>query len=89
MHRIFIKKCLLFTVGTVWSREAVHNWVEKFSQGLSKVTDDAQPGHPVEISTEATVLRVGELIRADRWITTDSVATKAVENSCSNMWHTI
>jgi hypothetical protein len=28
-------KCLL--------RKAVHNWVEKFSQGHSKVVDDARP----------------------------------------------
>jgi hypothetical protein len=26
------------------SRKAVHNWVEKFSQGRSKVTDDVRPG---------------------------------------------
>jgi transposase len=56
------------------SRKTVHNWVEKFSQGRSKVADDARPGRPVEIATEATVQRVEELIRADR-ITTYSVAT--------------
>jgi hypothetical protein len=28
MQKIFIKKCFLFTVGSVLSREAV-NWVEK------------------------------------------------------------
>jgi hypothetical protein len=49
------------------SRKAVHNWVEKFSQGRSKVAD--------EIATEATVQRVEELIRADRRITIDSAAT--------------
>jgi hypothetical protein len=57
------------------SRKADHNWVEKFSQGRSKVADDAQPGLPVEIATEATVQRVEELIRADRRITIGSVAT--------------
>jgi transposase len=56
------------------SRKAVHNWVEKFYQGHSKVADDARPGRPVEIATEATVQRVEELIRADRKITTDIVA---------------
>jgi hypothetical protein len=55
-------------------RKVVHNWVEKFSQGRSKVADGAQSGHPVEILTEATVLCVEELIRADRRIT-DSAAT--------------
>jgi hypothetical protein len=33
------------------SRKAVHNWVEKFSQGRPKVADDAQPDRPVEIQT--------------------------------------
>jgi hypothetical protein len=47
----------------------------KFSQGHSKVADDARPCRPVEIATEATVQRVEELIRADRRITIDSVAT--------------
>jgi hypothetical protein len=36
--------------------KAVHNWVEKFSQGLLKVADDAQLGCSVEMVTEATVL---------------------------------
>jgi hypothetical protein len=40
-----------------------------------KFADDAQPGRPVEITTEATVQRVEELIWADRRITIDSVAT--------------
>jgi hypothetical protein len=57
------------------SRKAVPNWIEKFRQGRSKVADDARPGRPVEIATEATVQRVEELIPADRWITVDSVPT--------------
>jgi fructose/tagatose bisphosphate aldolase len=48
--------------------------VEKFTQGLSKVADDAGPGRPVEIATEATVQRVEELIRTGRRITVDRVA---------------
>jgi hypothetical protein len=60
-------KCLL--------RKAVHNWVEKFSQGRSKVADDAQPGCPVEIAIEVTAQRLEQLSRADRRLTTDSVAT--------------
>jgi hypothetical protein len=47
-------KCML--------RKAVHNWVEKFSQGRSTVTDDAPRGHPVEIGKRATVQEVEELI---------------------------
>jgi hypothetical protein len=60
--------------GKCLSRKAFHNWVEKFYEGRSKVADDARPGRPVEIATEATVQRVEELIRADRRITIDSVA---------------
>jgi hypothetical protein len=40
-----------------------------------KVADDAQPGRPVEIVTEATVQQVEELIGADRKISIDNVAT--------------
>jgi hypothetical protein len=58
------------------SRKAVPNCVEKFSEERSKVEDDARLGRPVDIVTEATVKRVEELIRADRRITIDSVATK-------------
>jgi hypothetical protein len=48
----------------------VHNWVKKFSQGRLKVADDAWPGRPVEIATEATVQRMEELIQLDRRIMT-------------------
>jgi hypothetical protein len=40
--------------GKCLSRKAVHKWVEKFSQGRSKVTDDDRPGRPVEILKEAS-----------------------------------
>jgi hypothetical protein len=61
--------------GKCLSRKAVHSWVEKFFQGRSKVSDDAPPGRTVETATEATVQWVEELIRADRRITIDGVAT--------------
>jgi hypothetical protein len=51
------------------------NFAQKFSQGRSKVTDDARPGRHVKIVTEVTVQRVEELIRADRRIALDSVTT--------------
>jgi hypothetical protein len=44
---VYSGKCLL--------HKAVHNWVEKFPQGRSKVTDDGRSG--VEV-TEATVKRL-------------------------------
>jgi hypothetical protein len=37
MFPVYGEKCL--------SRKAVHSWVEKFSQGRSKVADDDQLGH--------------------------------------------
>jgi hypothetical protein len=61
MFPVYGRKCLL--------RKAVHNWLEKFSQVLSKVADDAPSGRPLDIATEATVQRVEELIRAERRIT--------------------
>jgi transposase len=73
MFPVYGRKCL--------SRKAVHNWAEKFSQGRSEVSDNPRPGRPVEIATEATVQWAEELIRADRRITTDSLAT-ALGCSC-------
>jgi hypothetical protein len=70
MFPVYSGKCLLY--------KAAHNSVERFSQEHSKVKDGAQPGNPVEIATKATVQWVEELIRADRRITTDSVATALV-----------
>jgi hypothetical protein len=40
---VYSKKCL--------SRTAVHNWIEKFSQGRSKIADDARPGEEVAETT--------------------------------------
>jgi hypothetical protein len=54
MFAVYGWKCLAHNV--------VHSWVEKFSQGQLKVADDAQPGHPVKIVTDATVQQVEELI---------------------------
>jgi hypothetical protein len=67
MFPVYGGKCL--------SRKAIHNCAIKFSQGHSKVAVDARSGRHIAIATEATVQRVEELIRADRRITIDSVAT--------------
>jgi hypothetical protein len=66
-----------FTVygGKCLSRKEVQTCVDKFSQERSKVADDTRLGRSVEVATEATVQRVEGLIRADRRITIDSVAT--------------
>jgi hypothetical protein len=60
IHKEIIPGC----GGKCLSRKAAHNWVDKFSQGRSKVADDARPDRPVKTATEATVQRVEELIRA-------------------------
>jgi hypothetical protein len=36
MQMILIKKCFLFSVGSICRGKAVHNWVDKSSQGRSK-----------------------------------------------------
>jgi hypothetical protein len=42
--------------GKCLSLKVVHNWVEKFSQGHSKVADDSRPCRPVKNATEATAV---------------------------------
>jgi hypothetical protein len=46
--------------GKYLSRKTVHNWVEEFSPGCSKVADDARPGAEVgrDNSQKTSVLRV-------------------------------
>jgi hypothetical protein len=51
MQRKFVKKCFVFTVGSVCRV----NRVEKFSQERSKAADDARPGEEV---TETTIKRL-------------------------------
>jgi hypothetical protein len=48
---VYSRKCL--------SCKVVHNWVDKFSQGHSKVTDDAQPGVEVAVITVKIFLCCG------------------------------
>jgi hypothetical protein len=49
------KELFLVYGGRCLSPKAVHKWVEKFSQGRSKVEDDALPGAEV---VETTVRRL-------------------------------
>jgi hypothetical protein len=70
MFSVYGGKCLL--------HKAVRNWVEKFSQGRSKIADDARPGHTIENVTESTVQHMEESTQADRRIMIDSLATALV-----------
>jgi len=36
------------------SRQAIHNWVQKFSEGRASVEDEHRAGRPVEIATPET-----------------------------------
>jgi len=70
------------------SHQAVHNWVQKFSEGRTSIEDEHRVGLPVEIATPATLQRV-EDIRADKRITIDAVAISVVcsHGQAYNMMH--
>jgi hypothetical protein len=68
------KKMFPVSAGKRLARKAFHYWVEKLSQGRSKVTDDARPGCPVEI--------VPEVICSDGRI--DSSWQEGNDRQCSN-----
>ena len=36
------------------SRQAIHNWVQKFSEGWTSIEDEHRAGRPVEIATPET-----------------------------------
>ena len=57
------------------SRQADHNWVQKFSEGQTSIEDEYRVGRPVEIATPAKLQRVEDIIRADRRVTIEAVAT--------------
>jgi len=54
------------------SRQAVHNWVQKFSEGRTSIEDEHRAGRPVEIATPETLQRVEDIIRAERRVTVDA-----------------
>ena len=37
------------------SRQAVHNWVQKFSEGRTSIEDECRTSRPVEIATPETL----------------------------------
>jgi hypothetical protein len=76
MFPVYGGKCLL--------HKPVQDWVAKFSQGQSKVTDDAQPGRPVENATEATVQRVEEFGVLMQWQRDGASVSMLVENMSRN-----
>ena len=57
------------------SRQAVHNWVQKFLEGQTSIEDKRRAGRPVEIATLETLQRAEDIIWAERRVTVDAVAT--------------
>ena len=57
------------------SHEAASNWVQKFSERRGIIEDLYRVGRRVEIATPATLQRVEDIIRADKRVTIDAVAT--------------
>jgi hypothetical protein len=58
------------------SRQAVYNWVQKFRQEeRTSFEDEHRVGRLVEIATLATLKGVEDIIRADRRVSIDAVAT--------------
>jgi len=44
------------------SRQAVHNWVQKFSEGRTSIEDEHRAGRAVEIATPETLQRIEDII---------------------------
>jgi len=57
------------------SRQAVHNWVQKFSEGRTSIEDEHRVSRLVDIATPATLQHVEDIIRADRRVTINAVTT--------------
>jgi len=57
------------------SCQAVHNWVQKFSEGRTSIEDEHRAGRPVEIAMSETLQHVEDIIQAERRVTIDAVAT--------------
>jgi len=56
-------------------RQAVHYWVQKFSEGQTGIKDEHWVSRPVEIAMRAMLHHVEDIIWADRRVTIDAVAT--------------
>jgi len=52
--------------------------VQKFSEGRTSIEDEHRAGRPVEIATPEKLQRVENIIRPERRVTVDAVATAIV-----------
>ena len=58
------------------SRANFYKWVPAFKDGRESITDDLRSGRPVDVSTPEAVQAVEDLIKSDRRVTLDEIATK-------------
>ena len=49
--------------------------MQAFKDGCESITDDLRNGRPVDVSTPEAVQAVEDLIRSDRGVTLDEIAT--------------
>jgi len=54
---------------------AVHKWVQKFLEGRTSIEDEHRVGRLAEIATAARLQHAEDIIRADRRVTINPVAT--------------
>jgi len=64
MQPIYSEHCL--------SRQAVHNWVQKFSEGRTSIEDELRADQLVEIAMPETLQRIEDIIRTERRVTVDA-----------------
>ena len=57
------------------SRANFNKWGQAFKDGRESITDDLRSGRPVDVSTPEAVQAVEGLIRSDRRVTLDEIAT--------------
>jgi hypothetical protein len=65
--------------GKCFSRKTVQTWVEKFSQGRSKIADGARPGAEVTETTVKKLCAAGFDARVKRWDKCINVGGRYVE----------
>ena len=58
------------------SRANFYKCVQAFKDGRESITDDLRSGRPVDVSTPEAVQAVEDLIKSDRRVTLDEIATK-------------
>ena len=67
--------CLECKVWFCMSRANFYKWVQAFKDGRESITDDLRSGRPVDVSTPEAVQAVEDLIKSDRRVTLDEIAT--------------